>query len=107
MNTNVSVPNQINLKKKSGILEISWKNGDSIKISCQDLRRFCACSGCRARNLVGSLLINESTTVENLAMMGSTGLQIGFSDGHARGVFPWAYLRAISEGRAMEFIREQ
>lgn len=98
-------PSSIHLHKKSGFLEVAWNDDDAIKITCNDLRKFCACSRCRARNVVGSLLINESTDITAINSMGSTGIQIVFADGHDKGIYPWHYLRAISDGTAMDCIR--
>lgn len=103
----MTIPIQIELKKKSKVLELTWGDGEAMCISCAELRRFCACASCRARNIVGTLLVNESPDVDKVVMMGSVGLQIGFADGHDRGVFPWAYLRAIYQGRAAEHLRDR
>lgn len=59
---------------------------------------------CRARNVVGVSLITESGDIDAIHLMGVAGLQVVFADGHDRGVFPWAYLRAIAEGQAMNHI---
>lgn len=99
----VSPPSRIQLRKRSNLLELSWKD-TSIELPGGELRRYCACSRCRARGLVGTLLITESQEVASVKLMGSTGLQIIFADGHDRGIFPWGYLVAISEGRALEYL---
>lgn len=104
MSESLYPPTQIQLRKASGVVDITWRNGETSHITGDELRRFCACSRCRARNTVGLRLVGESGDVVQLALMGSTGVQVIFADGHDRGVFPWAYLRSIAEGRAREHI---
>jgi DUF971 family protein len=33
-----------------------------------------------------------------IEVLGSVGVQLFFSDGHNRGIYPWAYLRQIVTG---------
>jgi prepilin-type processing-associated H-X9-DG protein len=33
--------------------------------------------------------------IEHVSPMGCYGINIGFSDGHARGIYPWAYLSQL------------
>lgn len=93
------------LRKAQAELEIVWKDGQQSHISGDDLRRFCACSTCRARQLVGTRLITESGEVTTLSLMGNA-IQIVFADGHDRGIFPWPYLYAIANGHAKDYLNE-
>lgn len=97
-------PVDIKLHKASALVCIAWADGTETRISGAKLRQYCACSRCRARNTVGKALITSNTDIENIQMAGIAGLQIIFGDGHDRGVFPWAYLRAIEENRAQEHL---
>jgi len=97
-------PKKIQLKKNSNTVDINWKNGELSCISGDKLRQFCACSSCRARDIVGKQLITESGKVKELVLMGSTGMQIIFEDGHDRGIFPWGYLQAIANGTPLEYL---
>lgn len=100
------IPVSVKLKKCSNILEICWSDGGIDEVSGQLLRRYCACSGCRAKNQVGIDLVTDSPIVDGFSLMGTTGVQLQFSDGHDRGIYPWAYLRAIAQGNADTFINE-
>jgi DUF971 family protein len=42
-------------------------------------------------------LYDAEITVVEAKPFGVSGLQLFFSDGHSRGVFPWAYLRELGE----------
>jgi len=90
-------------------LRISWLKGDTTDIEFQQLREFCACAFCRKRGLVGKSLTetgNAGVSVTDIRLMGSTGVQFCFSDGHDRGIFPWGYLRAIADGRGLAHYNE-
>lgn len=97
-------PIDIKLHKRRSELAITWADGAETIFSGQSLRTHCACSRCRARNLIGTPLISDNSSIENVAMAGVAGLQIIFADGHDKGVFPWAYLRAIDAGKALEHL---
>ena len=96
---NSDMPLSIKLKKRASLLELSWSEGDVDQISEQNLRRYCACSGCRAKKQVGVELMTDNASVTDMVLMGTTGVQIKFSDGHDRGIYPWGYLRAIAQGK--------
>ncbi len=103
MNANLYPPQKVRLIKSSGELEITWQNGDLYKVSGDELRRYCACSSCRARHVVGMRLVTESGEITAVNLVGATALQLVFADGHDRGIFPWPYLNAIAVGRVQEF----
>ena len=49
-------------------------------------------------------MITDNPSVSEIVLMGTTGVQIIFADGHDRGVYPWAYLQAIAKGTAEEYL---
>lgn len=104
MNNQQPTPLEVRLKKLTGSLNITWSDGETSQILGGSLRRHCACSGCRSRQMIGTELITDSGKIQKINLMGSTGLQIIFADGHDRGVFPWGYLHAIANGNALEFL---
>ena len=103
---NSDMPLSIKLKKRASLLELSWSEGDVDQISEQNLRRYCACSGCRAKKQVGVELMTDNASVTDMVLMGTTGVQIKFSDGHDRGIYPWGYLRAIAQGKTEGFLND-
>ncbi len=98
------IPKLINQKKNSQQLEITWTNGDKTYLSFQELRKFCPCSQCRALGHTGVDIITDNYDIERIHPMGSSGLQIVFKDGHDKGIYPWAYLKAIAEDRALQVL---
>lgn len=59
------------------------------------LRNRCRCAECRAQFLNGAQTVQENILVTAATPLGY-GLQLHFSDGHNRGVFPWNYLAQIA-----------
>jgi DUF971 family protein len=71
---------------------VQWSKTEIQHLSWVKLRGACPCAGCRANRLRGTIsLIDadiEVTAINNMLY----GVQIVFSDGHDRGIFPWVYL---------------
>ena len=60
------------------------------------LRAACRCAQCVRARIDG--LFPQSfvgIVIEQVSAMGHYGINIGFSDGHARGIYPWAYLSQL------------
>jgi len=96
--TLVVPPKEVRLKSKLNELELSWPDGLTSRLSCLVLRRSCGCSNCTQAKRTGRLsLIDADIRVERVELSGVSGLQLFFSDGHYRGLYPWAFLRELSE----------
>lgn len=82
-------------------LELFWSSQDAASISAQRLREAARDAGAvRQRLETGALVAPADLTIAFIQPMGSMGLNIGFSDGHDRAVYPWDYLRALSRAEA-------
>lgn len=68
------------------------------------LRQACPCAFCRAALMRGQVAtINPDIRLISIHTMGY-GVQLGFDDGHDRGIFPWSYLAELT--RANQADRE-
>ncbi len=93
-----AAPSEIRLRKAQNTLEVLWPDGQLSRLSCLALRKSCACSACTQARQRGTLsLIDADVGVDKLQVSGISGLQLFFSDGHYRGLYPWAYLRELGE----------
>lgn len=91
-------PSQIRLRRKQKVVEITWPDGLQSRLSCLALRKSCACSGCSASRQKGAItLIDADIGIDNLNVHGVSAMQFHFTDGHNRGLYPWAYLRELCE----------
>ena len=67
--------------------------GRGRRLGAEQLRAACRCAGCTAaRRLGGPVAEVTGIRISAALPVGGYGLNIGFSDGHARGLFPFSYL---------------
>ena len=78
--------------RDKGQLRLNWPDGREQRLDHTELRRQCPCAQCRAFRLQG-LTIQVDPRVRVVAVNAQGyGVQLAFSDGHERGIYPWAYL---------------
>lgn len=89
-----SIPEAIDLT--AAHLRVRWPDHDSV-LEAAMLRAECRCAHCRAAVQRGERLpIEPGLTLANAEPVGQYALQLSFSDGHARGIYPWSWLRELS-----------
>ena len=77
-------------------LRLNWPDGREQLLGHAELRRQCPCSQCRAFRLKGLMpMVDARVRVTELNAQGY-GLQLIFSDGHERGIYPWSYLSGLT-----------
>lgn len=76
-------------------LSLAWDGGDYL-LDAGHLRANCRCATCRKLWLQGSAVASAPFPELTAASpAGSYGLQLHFTDGHDRGIYPWIYLREL------------
>lgn len=79
-------------------LIVEWKEGGSTKLPATILRREARDAySTRARLDHGEIAVAEDLTITNLVQVGAAGVNVHFSDGHDRAVYPFVYLRELSD----------
>lgn len=73
-----------------GDLRVRWADRD-VTFGGTQLRMSCRCAHCRYRRLNNAPASDIAAVITAVTPMGY-GLQLHFSDGHTRGIFPWQYL---------------
>ncbi|RCL28114.1 hypothetical protein C6A77_08610 [Pseudomonas sp. AFG_SD02_1510_Pfu_092] len=92
----MAAPSAIRNQRGAGQLVLQWADAELV-FSHARLRGACPCSQCRAARLQGRLsLVSADVHVEQVVMQGY-GVQLLFSDGHERGIYPWQYLRDLGQ----------
>ena len=77
-------------------LRLNWPDGREQLLDHAELRRQCPCSQCRAFRLQGlTVKVDPRIRVVELNAQGY-GVQLIFSDGHERGIYPWPYLEKLT-----------
>lgn len=96
-------PLQISNDKAGRALDILWHDGITQRLPHALLRAACKCTVCQSRRLLAqaapqdeaSATVSGDPQISELRQVGLYGLQLIFSDGHERGIYPWSYLRAM------------
>jgi prepilin-type processing-associated H-X9-DG protein len=84
-------------------LHVILGTGEQIVLHAETLRAACRCAKCRRAQIDGAFPENfEAVTVDHVSPMGLYGINIAFSDGHARGIFPWTYLAELAANMPSE-----
>lgn len=83
-------------QRLSGILCIRWSDGGESRLSHERLRQACRCASCEQQRRDGTLqAVAPSVRLTDIHAVADKALNLVFSDGHDRGIYPWAYLRAL------------
>ena len=81
-------------------LTLQWHDGPS-SLAAAVLRASCRCAPCQSARLRGETIeIDARVVLVDAQPIGHYAVQLRFSDGHERGIYPWAYLRELSDERA-------
>ena len=90
-------PDAIVLERGGVRLRLEWSSAGRIGLTALRLRNGCRCARCvRARTEGAFSAPSPEIAIERVELVGDYGLTLAFSDGHARGIYPWAYLRELA-----------
>lgn len=90
-------PEAIVNHQASGVLELRWQDGSESHLPHGLLRARCRCAGCQRlyRQQGEHSEIDSTIRLEAINPISDKGLNLMFSDGHGRGIFPWPYLHEL------------
>lgn len=97
MTIQTSEPSEIRVTRGGAALEIDWADGASSALSAASLR-----TASRSASAVRASIDDRrpqppaEVAITGAEPIGSYALRLFFSDGHDRGIFPWAYLRNLA-----------
>lgn len=82
----------------TGILEIVWQDGTRQQLSHAHLRHICQCADCKSARCAatGAPSVPGDVRIVEILPVGAYAVQLIFSDGHLRGIFPWTYLKRLA-----------
>lgn len=96
-------PLDIVLHQASGQLQVLWNDGMRSTLGAPALRAACRCAACESLRRAGHPPVPAAGIALTLLQpVGEFGLQLGFSDGHDRGIYPWAYLHELSATHSLQ-----
>jgi DUF971 family protein len=93
-----TTPESIAVSDDARFLTIALASGERLTLNAERLRAACRCAHCRRAHYDNTFPDSfDGVAIDRYEPMGHYGINIIFSDGHARGIFPWTYLAALAE----------
>jgi DUF971 family protein len=93
-----AVPSLVVLAADRRSLRLTWADAEETDIAAERLRAACRCAWCTRARIDGKFPAGfASIAIERLDPVGEYAVNLAFSDGHARGIFPWPYLRTLAQ----------
>lgn len=77
-------------------MELHWPEG-AVSLHARQLRAACRCAGCRSAPGTSGAAVDRQVRLTGATPVGHYALQLQFSDGHERGIFPWSLLRELGQ----------
>jgi prepilin-type processing-associated H-X9-DG protein len=92
-----AAPLELRVAPHGTALVVAWEDGRSSPITAAALRQGCRCAACTAARAAGNPVATDADiAVAAVEAIGGYAVNIAFSDGHARGIYPWSLLRALA-----------
>jgi DUF971 family protein len=93
----VAAPIAYSLSSELDRLDLTMAQGERVAIAASRLRAGCKCAHCLRARIDGVFPdAFDGIAIVQIAPVGDYAINIGFSDGHARGIYPWGYLLQLS-----------
>jgi DUF971 family protein len=88
-------PDRIDIDMAARTLLLHWPDGTRQRIAHHALRLACPCVQCRRRRLRDDTVTSDEAVAVTMLNPAGYGVQVAFTDGHDRGIYPWQYLERI------------
>jgi DUF971 family protein len=93
-------PTEVRLNSERTRLSVTWENGVTSDFAAAVLREKARDANSVRFSLNGwAVPAASSLTITAIEPIGNYALRLSFSDGHDRGIFPFAYLTDIADAR--------
>jgi DUF971 family protein len=92
-----TLPKTIENHAAQGVLTLRWPDGSATTLTHVRLRAVCPCSACLAQRRAGiEITVIENVRLASIEPVGAYALNLTFSDGHRRGIYPYEMLAALN-----------
>jgi prepilin-type processing-associated H-X9-DG protein len=89
----VAAPTHIAVSDNLDFLELTMAQGHAVRLPADRLRAACKCAHCIRARIDGVFAqAFDGIAITEIAPIGDYAINIAFSDGHARGIYPWSLL---------------
>jgi DUF971 family protein len=93
-------PERLVVRNNGQTLVVQWPQGRADSFDAARLWSACPSSRARRQCIDGGLRAAPSgIRITDISTIGLYGVNIGFSDGHDRGIYPWNFLRNLGRGQ--------
>lgn len=93
----VVAPARIDVSQTLDALELTSANDELLRLPAGRLRAACRCAHCIRARIDGVFPERfEGLAIVEIRPIGGYAINITFSDGHNRGIYPWSLLQALS-----------
>jgi DUF971 family protein len=89
-------PVELRLEPAGKALIIAWDDGLRARLSARFLRSNCRSAGA-VRLAMAGLPVDPAVCITGMQLVGIYALNLAFSDGQDRGIYPWIYLRDLAQ----------
>lgn len=92
-------PTDIRLHQTSRLLEISFDDGKSARLSCEFLRVYSPSAEVRGHGIGQEVLQTgkEDINISAIEPVGNYAVRLVFTDGHNTGLYSWDYLYELAQ----------
>jgi DUF971 family protein len=91
-------PKEIRLAKDRASLEIEWRDGIIRRLTAPLLRAHCRSARAVREAVDGTAGVDANAVhITRVEQVGGYAVNLGFSDGEERGIYPWSLLRSLGE----------
>ncbi|UYW30552.1 DUF971 domain-containing protein [Methylorubrum extorquens] len=93
-----ATPREIRLTEERRRLDVIWEDGTASRLTAATLRAHSR-SAETVRAAIDGLppALPHDIAITDVVPVGAYAVNLIFSDGHDRGIFPWSYLRALGD----------
>ena len=89
----IAEPKRIAISENLDFLDLTMANGDQVRLTAARLRGACKCAHCVRARIDGRFPEDfDGIAITEVSPIGGYAINVTFSDGHARGIYPWSYL---------------
>ncbi len=93
----VAAPKLITISDDRGYMRLTFSDGEDIELRADHIRTACKCAYCTRARIDGVFPERfDDVTINEFSFMGGYAINIAFSDGHTRGIYPWAFLIGLA-----------
>ena len=95
------LPTNIELRKKSRLLAVTFETGENFELSCEFLRVFSPSADVKGHSPNQAVLQvgKENAVIIEIEPIGNYAVRLIFSDGHDTGLYTWDYLYELGSMR--------